>query len=77
MPFHALLEFRKPPWLAHPKQRIHLILQHTQVRQDLPFKLRHLFISSAASHELTGKSVNTALENREYTGGVDPSYIRT
>jgi hypothetical protein len=74
---HPLFELCQPPRLSNPHQLLHLALQHTQIREDLPFELSHRHLPLPKLLQLTGKSVNTALENREYTGGTEPSYIRT
>jgi hypothetical protein len=74
MAIHPLLQTRQSPRLTDPEQLLHLVLQSDKSAITCPSNsvIPHLFFSYE-----TGRSVNTALENREYTGGVDPSYIRT
>jgi hypothetical protein len=50
---------------------------HFRTFKSVMSALRALSFPFLYHDGLTGKFVNTALENREYTDGIDPSYIRT
>ena len=76
MPLHTLLQLCQSTRLPDPEELVHLVLQYAQVGQSCPSN-SVISVSLLPSLQFTGKSVNTALENREYNGGVDPSYIRT
>jgi hypothetical protein len=60
---HAIFKLRQTPRLSDPEQRIHLVLQHTQIRKHLSFKFGQVLLLSAC--QPTGRSINTALEKRE------------
>ncbi len=76
MPLHPLLQLCNRPGCPIPMSCfiwLFSTLRSAKAALQTPSSLSPYF----RPYEFTGKSVNTALEKREYNGGVDPSYIRT